>query len=106
MRKSEATTLANKINANPNGTDNNLETVIAQVVRILPTDVDPVIEGDNGWDVEVNVVRDSDVFKGLTADEITVYKLWARENHKAGSKISSVWHPVVRRECQMIDAGY
>lgn len=106
MRKSEAVTLADKINANPNGTDNNLESVIAQVVRILPTDVDPVIEGDDGWDVHVEVMRDSDFFKDLSTAEILDYKLWARENHKAGDTINPLWHPVVRRECQMIDAGY
>ena len=60
MRNDEAMTLANKINANPNGTDGNLDAVIAQVVRILPGHVDPVIDGDNGWDVEVTVLRDDD----------------------------------------------
>ena len=53
MRKDEAVTHAQKNNASNNGT-------IAQVVRILPSNVDPVIEGDNGWDVEITVLRDDD----------------------------------------------
>jgi hypothetical protein len=104
MRKSEAKKLADKINANPNGTDNRLESVIARVVRILPTDVDPVIEGDDGWDVEVKVIRDSDFFRDLNAAEITEFKAWARQNHKPGGKINPLWHTVIRRECQLIDA--
>ena len=60
MRNDEAMALAAKINANPNGTDGNLDTVIAQVVRTLPAHVDPVIDGDNGWDVEITVLRDDD----------------------------------------------
>jgi len=28
----------------------------AEVVRILPSSIDPVILGDNGWDVEITVV--------------------------------------------------
>ena len=53
MRNDEAIEHARKNNASNNGT-------IAQVVRILPGHVDPVIDGDNGWDVEVTVLRDDD----------------------------------------------
>ena len=30
----------------------------AEVVRILPEDIDPIVEGDNGWDVEITVMED------------------------------------------------
>ena len=30
----------------------------AVVVRILPRQVDPVIDGDNGWDVEITCSED------------------------------------------------
>jgi len=30
--------------------------IIARIVRILPNDIDPPIEGDNGWDVEYEVL--------------------------------------------------
>lgn len=33
-----------------------LTEVRAEVVRILPMTVDPVVEGDNGWDVEVTAL--------------------------------------------------
>lgn len=64
MRKDEAMQLAQRINNNPRGTSDTLDPVIAQVVRILPADVDPVIGGDNGWDVEVTAIRDDDVTNG------------------------------------------
>ena len=32
-----------------------LEGMTAYVVRILPADLDPIIFGDDGWDVEVEV---------------------------------------------------
>lgn len=60
MRNDEAMALAKKINANPNGTDGKLPAVIAQVVRILPGHTDPILPGDDGWDVEVTVLRDDD----------------------------------------------
>jgi hypothetical protein len=47
MTKEEATIEAEKINK-MTGTK-------ASVVRILNAIVDPIVEGDNGWDVEVTV---------------------------------------------------
>ena len=32
---------------------NNHDHTIAKVVRILPSEQDPIVPGDNGWDVEV-----------------------------------------------------
>ena len=32
----------------------------AKVVRILPKDIDPIVHGDNGWDVEITVKQDND----------------------------------------------
>lgn len=37
---------------------NSQSSLMAKVVRILPENVDPPIEGDNGWDVEITVIRD------------------------------------------------
>ena len=53
MRKDEATAMVDRLNT-PDAT------TISQVVRILPNHVDPVVEGDNGWDVETTVLRDDD----------------------------------------------
>jgi len=30
----------------------------ARLVRILPLDLDPIQEGDTGWDVEITVLED------------------------------------------------
>lgn len=29
----------------------------AEVVRILPEDIDPITDGDSGWDVEVTILE-------------------------------------------------
>ncbi len=56
MTHKEAQDMADRMNANSTGTNGKLEPVSAAVVRILPNHVDPVVEGDNGWDVEVTVL--------------------------------------------------
>lgn len=43
----EANEQADRLNKYPEFT--------ATVVRILPEDVDPIQDGDNGWDVEVQI---------------------------------------------------
>ena len=48
MTREEALEEANRIN--------NLDGVKAEIVRILPASVDPIKEGDSGWDVEVTVL--------------------------------------------------
>lgn len=58
MNFSEANELADRINANNMGTTGTLPEAQATVVRILSEDVDPIKDGDNGWDVEVEVLSD------------------------------------------------
>jgi hypothetical protein len=36
---------------------NRFSSLKAEVVRILPEDIDPITDGDNGWDVEVTVLH-------------------------------------------------
>ena len=43
-------------------------------------------------------------YRDLDAKEIAEFRQWARENHKAGDTVSGLWHPIVRDECQKIDA--
>ena len=38
---------------------NRNKTLHAQVVRILPEDVDPIVEGDRGFDVLINVIEEN-----------------------------------------------
>ena len=48
-------------------------------------------------------------FRDLEPDEESEFRKWARENYQPGEEIKSVWHPLVRAECDKIneeaDAG-
>jgi len=55
MKFDEAQKMARKFNLNPQ--------LMATVVRILPELLDPPDENDNGWDVEVEVIKE--VYDGL-----------------------------------------
>jgi hypothetical protein len=54
MTKNEAMEMAKRLNTPDAKT-------ISQVVRILPEEIDPVVDGDNGWDVETTILRDDHV---------------------------------------------
>ena len=43
------------------------------------------------------------LFRELDEDEIKEFKQWARDNYKSGDGISSLWHPVIKKECVLID---
>ena len=43
------------------------------------------------------------LFRGLDAEEIEAFIMWAHDNYKPGTAIKSYWHPVVRRECERIN---
>ena len=43
------------------------------------------------------------MFKDLDDEQETEYRLWAREHHDVGDAVSTLWHPVIRDECQLID---
>ncbi len=44
------------------------------------------------------------LFRGLDAEEINSFRQWAHEHYQPGQDIKSYWHPVVRRECEQINA--
>ena len=46
---------------------------------------------------------DDGFFRYLNEEETEEFKQWARDNHKPGDEVKSVWHPVLRKECQRID---
>lgn len=50
MRRCEANEYADRVNGYPD--------MKAKVVRILPLHADPIVVGDNGWDVEITVEED------------------------------------------------
>ena len=39
------------------------DTMSAQVVRILPESIDPIVSGDNGWDVQITHYPDFRVYE-------------------------------------------
>lgn len=43
------------------------------------------------------------MFRDLDANEVLDFKGWARENYIPGSTIHSIWHPVVRAECELMN---
>lgn len=43
------------------------------------------------------------IFRSLTPDEVTTFRIWARKNYRAGDIINELWHPVVREECERIN---
>jgi hypothetical protein len=47
--------------------------------------------------------NDQILFRELDQNEMLEFKKWARENYKAGEHVSSLWHPVVRAECEQIN---
>lgn len=47
---------------------------------------------------------DNSFFRELTEAEVADFRQWARDNWKPGDPIEEIWHPVVRDECQRIEA--
>ena len=47
---------------------------------------------------------EDNMFRDLTWAEIVDFKQWARESYSPGEPISELWHPVVRDECNKMNA--
>lgn len=45
-------------------------------------------------------------FRTLESDEESLFRQWARDNHKRGDEVSESWHPIVRDECAKIDQSW
>ena len=43
------------------------------------------------------------LFRELDATEEEEFRQWARDNYEPHTEINSVWHPVVREECEKIN---
>ena len=43
------------------------------------------------------------LFRDLDPAEVAEFRQAARDNHQAGDEIDSLWHPVYRDECAIID---
>ena len=43
------------------------------------------------------------LFKELTVEEAQEFAQWARDNYKPGDPIPGIWHPVVQRECVIMN---
>jgi len=44
------------------------------------------------------------LFRDLGADEGAEFRSWARTNYTPGERISPLWHPVIRAECEAMNA--
>jgi hypothetical protein len=44
------------------------------------------------------------MYRDLTKDEEQEFRVWARQNFKAGDHVNELWHPIVKDECRLIDA--
>lgn len=42
-------------------------------------------------------------FRELDVAEVLDFQQWARDNHNPGDEVESIWHPVIRAECKLID---
>lgn len=43
------------------------------------------------------------LFKRLTIEEEPPFRQWARDNYTPGSVVNTLWHPVVRHECEAMN---
>ena len=43
------------------------------------------------------------IFRELNDKEQQEFRKWARDNYKLGSEINSVWHPIVIKECELMN---
>jgi hypothetical protein len=43
------------------------------------------------------------LFRSLDPAEEKSFRAWAREHHDPGSPVNTLWHPVVRDECERMD---
>lgn len=45
-----------------------------------------------------------DIWRDLPPEEESEFRKWTRENYHKGDVINELWHPVVRDECNKINA--
>ena len=43
------------------------------------------------------------LFRELSVEEEKEFRVWARSNYEPFTEIQGVWHPVVQRECTLIN---
>lgn len=44
-----------------------------------------------------------ELFRKLNEEEKKDFRQWARKNYVANTEIKSIWHPIVKKECQIIN---
>ena len=43
------------------------------------------------------------MYRNLSNKENQDFKKWARDNYKQHTKINSLWHPIIKKECENIN---
>jgi len=54
-------------------------------------------------DEENKTIKSCGLFRKLDKEEEKEFRQWARDNYKPYTEISSIWHPMVRNECEKIN---
>jgi hypothetical protein len=52
---------------------------------------------------KLEIMENDNFFRELGGIEIVEFKQWARDNFKTGDVINSLWHPIVRKECEKME---
>jgi len=46
------------------------------------------------------------MYRELSNQEVKEFKQWANENYKPNEPIESLWHPVIKQECERINIKF
>ena len=46
----------------------------------------------------------NDCFRIMSKEEVETFRRWAREKYEINTEIDYSWHPVVRAECELMNA--
>jgi hypothetical protein len=68
-----------------------------------PDDFPPYPDADVAEKAHAVLVQQR-VFRDLDPEEERLFRSWARENFTPGAPLNPLWHPVVRDECERMNA--
>jgi hypothetical protein len=53
---------------------------------------------------ENNMFMKNDCFRIMSKEDAEKFRVWARLNYKVNTEVDYSWHPVVRAECELMNA--
>lgn len=73
---------------------------------VLTDDPNPSVHDDTPTDATPNgQATGPTMFRHLDATEANEFRAWAHANYAKGAPIKPTWHPIVRAECEAINAA-